>query len=146
VEIDLNIRRLQPDEVVDWKPPMITFRVISDDGRREDERPGPVWGPAPPWRGQRAWWVRQGCGSVPGWKIIRVVVTTRRHRCGRMDARGILRPSGGRYVDPGEAYSCPAVRLADALAREDHFRRLMVKVIPGGELTNEEFDRLSGVK
>lgn len=116
---------------IDWHPPVIKFWMISDDGRSEF----PVWGqgvaPAPPWRGQRADWVRQVAdGECVGQGIFRVVVVTKRHRCGIVRRPGRLLSGGGRYVEVGEAYSCPAVRAADVAAWKDHLRRLKIKAIP----------------
>jgi hypothetical protein len=62
--------------------------------------------------------------------VLLVPLVTKRHRVGRVSARGWLAEKGGRYADPGERYSCPATRRALADALERHRLRLTAGSIP----------------
>jgi len=146
---DLPTKRIKPDEEFEWTAPMIDFCMIENGRNEESIITGQVAAPAPPWRGQRADWVRpvrsQDGTPWPMRNMIKVVTVTKRHRCGKAGRGDIVYTAAGRYVDPGEAYSCPATRLDTRLVWEDHFNRLKTKVISGGMLPPWEFDRLSGI-
>jgi hypothetical protein len=87
----------------------------------EYQRSGQVWSAAPALAGRgRAWWVIPRQTWLDGPSALYVVLTGRRHRCGRSRA-GKWLPRAGRWLDPGEAYR---ETHPGALANEQHIRAL----------------------
>lgn len=115
------------------EPQERVWRHIGDRGEERDAQ-GLLWAPAPPWRGMRAEWVREGRsadGSVG--PVVYVVIASRTHRNAR-----------GRMIFKGEIYSDRATREWHARQEQDHLRMLARTSIPTDPLPQWLFDLLSG--